>query len=200
MIFSRFDGARTDLYFVNRTLPFWHEVLHRGRDHLVGFLVQRKYDVARHNFPHRDNAAGCVDARISAQTLILRAHPGQEFALGFGNAQLIEGALDVLGNIVPRFFLLFCGPDVVVDVVQVQFLQGRPPIGHRTLQEVIESLQTKVEHPFWLVFHVRDLLDHLMIQSFARFEGVIIVAVVKTVFILPNIFEEDFVAHRLLLK
>ena len=33
--------------------------------------------------------------------LILGTHPCQELALGLGNAQLVEGVLDIGGNVIP---------------------------------------------------------------------------------------------------
>ena len=35
--------------------------------------------------------------------LVLRAHAGQELALGLGDAQPVEGVLDVVGHVVPVF-------------------------------------------------------------------------------------------------
>ena len=51
--------------------------------------------------------------------LVLRGDAGEKLALGLGDAQAIEGALDVVGHVVPRAFGLVGRLHEVVDVGEV---------------------------------------------------------------------------------
>ena len=67
---------------------------------------------------------------------VLRADAGQELALRLGDAQLLEGVLDVFRNLVPGLALLLGRPDVVEDVVEVDArMRSRAPVRHRPLLE-----------------------------------------------------------------
>ena len=59
--------------------------------------------------------------------LVLRADPGQELALRLGDAQLLEGVLDVLRHLVPGLALPLGRADVVVDVVEIDAPRDRRP-------------------------------------------------------------------------
>jgi hypothetical protein len=56
---------------------------------------------------------------IDDLTLVLRTDAGQELPLRLGNAELLEGVLDVLRDFFPRLALLLGGADVVEDVVEI---------------------------------------------------------------------------------
>ena len=88
--------------------------------------------------------------------LVLRADAGQELALGLGDAQLLEGVLDVGRDLVPVLALLLARLDVVEDVVEVDAGQVAAPVGQRPLVEVLERLQAVLEHPLRFALHRRD--------------------------------------------
>ena len=63
--------------------------------------------------------------------LVLRAHTGQVLALGLGDAQLLEGVLDLVGQVIPGLAGLLGRLDVVVDVVEVDAAEVAAPGRHR---------------------------------------------------------------------
>ena len=71
-----------------------------------------------------------ADAVVDDLGVVLRADAGQELALGLGDAQLVEGGLDVLRHVVPRAGLPVLRADVVVDVVEVNAGEVGAPGGH----------------------------------------------------------------------
>jgi hypothetical protein len=107
--------------------------------------------------------------------LVLRAHAGQELALGLGDAQAVERALDVLGHVVPGAAGLLGGPDEVVDVVEVDLGQHRRAPGrHRPREEVVERLEAELGHPPRLALHLRDRLDDLAVDALRRLVEVVL--------------------------
>jgi hypothetical protein len=64
--------------------------------------------------------------------LVLGGDAGQVLALGLGDAQLLVGVLDGVGQVVPSPRPARRGLDVVVDVVEVEVghVDGEP-LGHR---------------------------------------------------------------------
>jgi hypothetical protein len=61
-----------------------------------------------------------LDGVIDHLGFVLRPNPGQEFLLGFGDTQFVEGVLDVGGHVVPGLALGLGWLDIVIDLVQVQ--------------------------------------------------------------------------------
>jgi len=55
---------------------------------------------------------------------------------------------------------------------------------------MIKGLQAELKHPFRLAFHARDIFNHFTVQSALRLEHIVIVAVMKTVFVFANIFQD----------
>src|SRR5437870_4875967 len=76
--------------------------------------------------------------------LILCTHSSQEFLLGLGYAQSIEGLLDLIRNVVPALLNLVSGTEIVVDVVEVDVCKVASPHGHRALDEVIVSSEPEL--------------------------------------------------------
>ena len=77
-----------------------------------------------------DHALGLellVDLVVDGLGLVLGADAGEELALRLGDAELVEGVLDVLGDLVPAALALLGGADEVVDVVEVDLVRGRRP-------------------------------------------------------------------------
>ena len=89
--------------------------------------------------------------------VVLRAHAGEIAALGLGDAQALEGVLDVVGDGVPVGLLIGVGFDVGDDVVHVEALDARTPggVGHAVID--LEGLEAALEHPRGLVFALGDL-------------------------------------------
>src|SRR5216117_4013652 len=69
--------------------------------------------------------------------LVLGAYSGQEFLLGLGYAQSVEGLLDLIWNVVPALLNLVSGTEVVVDVVEVDVCKVASPLGHWALDKVV---------------------------------------------------------------
>ena len=92
-----------------------HEVLvlaqggvHVGEDHALGLEL-------------------LVDLVVDDLGLVLGADPGEELALRLGDAEAVEGVLDVLGDLAPVAAVLLGGADEVVDVVPVDLCRGCRP-------------------------------------------------------------------------
>ena len=72
-----------------------------------------------------------VDLVVDDLGLVLGADAGEELALGLGDAELVEGVLDVLGDLVPARAALLGGADEVVDVVEVDLVEVAAPLRGR---------------------------------------------------------------------
>ena len=114
-----------------------------------------------------------LEGMVDGFTFILRAHAGQELALGLGDAQLVEGLLDVGGHIIPALALRFHRLDVVVDVLVVDRTQIGAPGRDRLGEEDVKRLVPKLAHPVRFALHYADLVDDVMIQPFTRLESVV---------------------------
>src|SRR6185437_8798444 len=94
--------------------------------------------------------------------LILSAHAREIFALRLRDAQLVEGVLDVGGQLLPGRARLLRWLDVIVDVIKVNGAEVAAPGGHRTLQEEIEALVAEIAHPLRLALELADLVYNLV--------------------------------------
>ena len=115
--------------------------------------------------------------------LILGPDARQELAFGFGDAQLVEGVLDLGRDVVPGLSLAVGRLHVVVNVVEVELRQIAAPYRRGLRPEDLERLQADVPHPERLVLHFRDLADDLSRQSLAALERVVLFRVVKPVLV-----------------
>ena len=120
--------------------------------------------------------------------LILRAQASQELPFRLRHTEPVKGAFDVIGDIVPGFLTFFGGLYIKVNLIEIKVLQGRPPVWHRSLQEVLEGLQAELKHPLRLALHARNIFNNFAVQTLLRLERIVIVTVVKTVLVLANIF------------
>ena len=124
----------------------------------VGILAQRRVGV------DEDDALllqVLAEAVVDDLRLVLGADAGQELALGLGNAQLVEGVLDLRRHVVPGLALAVGRLHVVVDVVEVQLGEVAAPGRRRLLAEDLERLEPELAHPVRLVLHLGDLVDDL---------------------------------------
>ena len=76
-----------------------------------------------------------AEAVIDDLGLVLGADARQELALGLGNAQLVEGVLDLRRHVVPRLPLAIGGLHVVVDIIEIQPGKVAAPVRRRFLAE-----------------------------------------------------------------
>src|SRR4051812_40229817 len=125
-----------------------------------------------------DHALGLellVDLVVDDLGLVLRADAGEEVALGLGDAEPIEGLLDVLGHVVPRALGALGGAHEVVDLVEVDLGERRrAPRRHRAGEEVVERLEAEVAHPLRLALELGDLLDELAREALRRLVEVVL--------------------------
>ena len=68
-------------------------------------------------------ADGLLDVRVGRFAVELRFDAGEELALLLGNAEPLEGALDVVGNFVPRALRSCALGEVIADLVEVDVLE-----------------------------------------------------------------------------
>ena len=106
--------------------------------------------------------------------LVLGADAGEVLLLGLGNAQAVPGLLDVGRQIFPRGRLLLGGPDVVVDVLEVDPREIGAPRGHRPGPEILERLEAELAHPVRLALVRGDRLDQLGREPALRLEEVVL--------------------------
>ena len=87
--------------------------------------------------------------------LVLGGDPGEELALGLGDAQLLVGLLHALGEHVPVGDLPLGGLEVVVDVVEVDVghVLGEP-LEHRLALEALQRVEPELGHPLRLALLV----------------------------------------------
>ena len=126
---------------------------------------------------HEDDALlGQVLADVVVHHLrvVLGAHAGQELPLGLGDAQLVEGPLDVVGHVVPVLDLGLGGLDVVVDLIELDVGEVAAPVGQGPLPEVVQGLEADGAHPLRLLLHPGDLFHHFLREAALGLEYVLL--------------------------
>ena len=108
---------------------------------------------------HTDVVQVLLDLVVDDLALVLCRHTAEVLLLGLGDPQLVPGPADVLGQVLPILGLLLRGTDEVVDVVEVDAGQVRPPPRHGALFEMLQGLQPALAHPVRLGLARGDLLD-----------------------------------------
>ena len=85
--------------------------------------------------------------------LVLGAHAGEDLTLRLGDAELLEGVLDLVGHVVPRPLHAVLRADVEVDLVEdlLEAVQIATPLGHGLGLVDLQRLEPKVQHPLGLV-------------------------------------------------
>ena len=124
----------------------------------LGVLLQRGVGV------HEDDALALelfVDLVVDHLGLVLRGDARDEaLALSLGDAELLVGVLDVVGQVFPGLGLLLGRAHEVLDVVEVDLREIGTPGGHRLRSKSLSALAA-LEHPFGLALQPRDVGDHL---------------------------------------
>ena len=129
-----------------------------------------------------DHALGLellVDLVVDDLGLVLGADAGEELALGLGDAEAVEGVLDVLGDLGPVAAVAVRGADEVVDVVPVDLVEVAAPLRGRAGEEVVERLEAEVAHPLRLLLVLGDRLDDLAAQALRGLVGIARLRVVE---------------------
>lgn len=103
-------------------------------------------------------------------TLKLRLDTRQVLSLGLGYPQFFKGFLDLLRHIIPSTSLFVGRLEIIINIIKIQ-RDLAAPIRHRFGLKDFERLQAKLAHPVGLTFDVRNLLDHLRIESFFRLKN-----------------------------
>ena len=85
---------------------------------------------------------------------------GQELLLRLGNAELVEGLLDLIRNVVPGLALMIGWLEIVEDVLEVD-VDVAAPLGHRLGIRKSRATQAEFPHPAGLVLHLRNLSHDL---------------------------------------
>ncbi len=104
--------------------------------------------------------------------LVLGTDAGEGVLLGFGNAQLVERVLDLVGQLRPvvnAFALVDVRSDVRDDLFDVEFgeIRHAGPTGrHRHVVVLLERTQAALEHPVGLVLVLGDHANDLLGQAF----------------------------------
>ena len=140
--------------------------------HQVGVLADRGVHVAEDDPQGLEVLAIAVEHHLG---LVLGGDPGQVLPLRLGDAELLVGVLDGVGQVVPVLDLTRRRLDVVVDVVEVEVghVDGEP-LGHRALLEPLEGPQPEVAHPLGLLLHRRHLADDRLVQALLGLEDVVL--------------------------
>src|SRR5690606_30386857 len=101
--------------------------------------------------------------------LELRTHAGQGALLRLGHAEALVGLAHLLGDLFPRVdgALLLVGPDVEVDVVEVQVTEVGAPLRTTLLLGYLQGAEAELEHPLRLALEVADLLYDLLGEALA---------------------------------
>src|SRR5699024_465785 len=98
--------------------------------------------------------------------LVLRGHTGDKpLLLRFGDAELVVGVLDVLGQVLPGGRLLLRRAHEVLDVVEVDVVELGTPAGERLTTEELVALQAQVEHPLRLILLRGDVAYDFLGES-----------------------------------
>jgi hypothetical protein len=116
-----------------------------------------------------------LDVGIGGLGVELGLDAGEELALLLGDAEALEGLLDVVRHLVPRALGLLALREVIADLVEIDVLEilRRPVRGHGFLEEGLEGLEAEIEDPRGLLLDGADVADGVLGQAGARVELVL---------------------------
>ena len=115
-----------------------------------------------------------VELVVDDLRLVLRPDAREVLLLRLGDAEPVPRVEDLRGEVLPLVGLLLRGPDVVVDVVEVDPGEICAPRRHRPRKEVVERLVPELAHPRGLVLVLRDRFDDLVREATSRLEEVVL--------------------------
>ncbi len=120
-------------------------------------------------------ADGGLDVGVGGLAIELGLDAGEELALLLGDAEALEGALDVVGDVVPAFLGLLALGEVVADLVELDGLEvlAGPVGGHGLVEEGLERLVAELADPIGVFLDVADVVDGLVGKADARVVGVV---------------------------
>ena len=127
--------------------------------------------------------------------LVLRADAGEVLLLRLRDAEAIPGVQDLSRQILPRVGLLFRGPDVVVDVLEVDPGEVGTPARHRPGEEVVEALVPELPHPLRLALVLGDRLDELVRKAPTRLEEVVLLDGEAVLVLLADVADDVGLTH-----
>ena len=163
------NGAVQSGEFVVRGLYQLHKVL---LDHLRIRAVHSAFQV-------------CIDHALGGHFLshivvhqlgvILGAYTGKGLALCLGNAQALKCIFNIFGHIGPLGAHFGVGAHIGYDVVHIQSVNGRAPLGHPALIVNLQGLEPKQLHPCRIVLLIADLLYDLRGQTRLQLVGIFFV-------------------------
>ena len=157
-------GVRVEIPRTNRGVE-GRELVVVGGDHGAEVLAEDLRVLAEPGVAvgeqHPQLLQVAADGVVDHLGLVLGRDPAQELALGLGDPQAVEGPLDPLRDVVPGPALLLGRAHVVIDVVEVEPREVRPPGGHGPLQEVLQRLEPELQHPLRLPLAPGDVGHHL---------------------------------------
>ena len=133
-------------------------------------LAQRRVAVAE---DHALVLEVLLDRVVDDLALVLRRDAGEELPLRLGDAEPVEGVLDVLGDVVPVAPLLIRRADEVEDVLEVDLGEVAAPVRHGLALEDLERAQPELEHPLRLVLQEGDLPHDVRVEAPLGLEHVV---------------------------
>ena len=116
-----------------------------------------------------------LDVGVGRLAVKLGLDARQKLALLLGDAEALEGLLDVLGNLIPAALRLLSLREVVADVLENDVLQvlGRPVGRHRLFEELAVAFLAEGADPVGIPLHVADVIDRRLGQADAGIVGVV---------------------------
>jgi hypothetical protein len=145
------------------------ELVVAGRDDLaeelaedLGMLAERLGGVGEDDALLGDDL---LDVGVGGFGIELGLDAGEELALLLGNAETLEGPLDVVGHLFPRALGLLALREVVADLVEIDVLEilGGPVRGHGHVERRSSGrLEAEFEDPRRLLLDRADVADGVL--------------------------------------
>ncbi len=101
-----------------------------------------------------------ADIVIDKLRVILRADAGERLALCLRDAKALKRVLYILGHVVPVVLHFCVRADISGDMVNVQSLYGRTPIGGGGLVIYLQGMKPELLHPDGIVLFLGQLVDY----------------------------------------
>jgi hypothetical protein len=154
------------------------ELVVARRDHLAEELPEDLRVLAqRLGRVHEDDALlgdRLLDVRVGRLGVELGLYPGEELALLLGDAEALEGALDVRRDLVPGPLGFLALREVVTNLVEIEGLQvlGRPVGRKRLCEKRLQRFLPELVDPRRLLLDRGDVVHGALVEPRARVEVV----------------------------